>query len=290
MNATTAERLVRDIDRLVALPDVCVRLQELVADPRSSAADIGRVIGQDADLSGRLLRLANSAWYGHAGRVDTVARAVTLLGTRELVDLALATASCDLFRGIPEELFNMTDFWHYAVVTGAMARTMARPAGVLEPERLFLIGVLHDIGRLVILQHLTSQAREILLLAQGRNELLQQAERDVLGFDHAEIGYELMRRWGLPAAIQTCVHFHHQPFEAVEYRLECALIHIAQVLARDLIWGDNDSAVAEALDPGLWALTGLAPEWSWATPPPTGAQVMELFGLLMGDHRRSRSC
>ena len=287
MTPPTAEQLVRNIEQLVALPDACIRLNELIEDPRSSVDDIARVIIQDADLSARLLRLANSAWYGQSGRVDTISRAVTLLGTRELADLALVTASCDLFRGIPADLFDMARFWHYSVATGVIARNMARHAGVLQPERLFVIGVLHDLGRLVILQHLTTQAREILLLARGRHELLAQSEREVLGYDHAEIGFELARRWGLPLSIQTCLRYHHQPLEALEYRLECAQLHIAQALAGDLLWGDNDPAVASRVDPAVWELSGLSPEHALAIRSDTGGQVMELFSLLMGQGRRA---
>ncbi len=288
MTTETAEQLVHNIQQLVALPDACIRINELIQDPRSSARDMGDVIIQDADLSARLLRLVNSAWYGLSTPVDTISRAVTLVGTGELANLALMTASCDLFQGIPAELFNMGDFWHCSVATGVMAQAMARQTGIMHPERLFVIGVLHDIGRLVILRHLTTQAREILLIAHGQSELLVQSEREVLGFDHTEIGYELARSWGLPESIQTSLRYHHEPGSALDYQLESALVHIAQALAHDLIWGDNDSQVLRSIDCNVWTLSGLSKEGVLALRSDTGSRVMELFSLLMGDERQTR--
>lgn len=283
MNPLTPSQLVQEIQQVVSLPDACIRINQLIEDPRSSAGDIADVIMQDTDLSARMLRLVNSAFYGLPGPVETISRAVTIVGTKELRDLAVMTAACDLFQGIPGELLNMSDFWHYSVSTGILTRRLAKECHVLHNERLFVMGVLHDIGRLVILQHLPEKARDILLIADGRMALLPYAENEVLGFTHAEVGFELVRSWGLPESISTVIHWHHEPLEPRDFRLETALIHIGQALAFDMVWSGDPAQSLAMIDPKIWDTTGLSSDLCLALSAETGAEIMELFAVLMGD-------
>ena len=285
MAPTTAAQLVQGVEQLVSLPEACFRVNEMIEDPSSSAADFAAVITQDADLSARLLRLVNSAYYALPGPVDTISRAVTIVGTRELRDLAVMTAACDLFQGIPADMFNMSDFWHYAVATGIFARNLAAQCSALHAERLFVMGVLHDVGRLVIMQHLGQQARDILLLAQDKAELLSYAESEVLGFTHAEVGYELTRTWQLPESIGNAIRFHHQPAAAQSYRLETALIHIAQLMAHNTVWGEGPQQALGEIDVSVWGVTGLSPDSCRKCGSEAGQQIMGMFSVLMGaDH------
>jgi len=254
----------------------------MVEDANSSANDISQVIMQDADLSARLLRLVNSAFYGLGRKVDTISRAVTFIGTKELRDLSIIATSCNLFNGIPGNMMSMKDFWHYAIATGILARQLSSQCNLLHPERLFVIGVLHDIGRLVILQHLTSQSRDILLIAHGKNQLLTAAEEEVLGFSHSEVGFELMRRWQLPESICHSIRHHHTPGSAEEYRLESALVHISQALAYDLVWPDESDASADNIDDAAWEISKLSLEQCQDALGDVGQQIMALFSVLVG--------
>ena len=224
----------------------------MVEDANSSAQDISKVIMQDANLSARLLRLVNSAYYGLPGKVATISRAITFVGTSELRDLTIVTTSCNLFSGIPGSMINMKDFWHFSIATGILARQFSRQCNLLNPERLFVVGVLHDIGRLVLLSYLTSQARDILLIAHGKNQLFTSAEEEVLGFTHCEVGYELIRSWQLPQSISDAIRHHHHPESATEHQLEAALIHIAQALAYDLVWPSESDTSTENIDEKAW--------------------------------------
>jgi len=288
MNTSKAARLVESIRQLVALPDACIRVNELIDDPRSSASDFADVICLDTDLSARLLSLANSAYFGLPGPVENISRAVTIIGTSELRDMAISTAACDLFEGVPADLFNMDDFWHYSVGTGIIARALAGEVNILHPERLFVIGVLHDMGRLVILQHLTSQARDILLIAQGKSPLLPYAEKEVLGYTHSEVGYELSRLWKLPESIRTVIRYHHEPELAHEYQLETMLINISQAMAYGLVWDKDADGAVDSIDPAAWAVTGLTVDRCREVSAEVGQQVIELLSVLMGVSRRHR--
>lgn len=279
---TTAAELVQDVEQLVSLPEVCFRVNELIEDPSSCAADFAAVIAQDTNLSARLLRLVNSAYYALPGEVATISRAVTLVGTTELRDLAVMTAACDLFHGIPADMFNMSDYWHYAVATGIYARNLATACSVLHPERLFVMGVLHDLGRLVIIQHLGQQARDILLLAHSKGALLSYAELEILGFTHAEVGFELVKAWQLPESICHAVRFHHSPAAAEAHQLEAALIHIAQAMAHNLVWESDPQRLQDDIDESAWEITGLLPDSCTEYSGRAGQQIKDFFSLLMG--------
>lgn len=285
----TPRQLIRDAGDLVSLPEVCVRINQLTEDPTSSALEIGQVISQDTALSARLLKVVNSAFYGFPGRIDTIARAITIIGTKELRDLALMTAACGVFTAIPPNLINMERFWHGALACGVLARILARSCQVLHPERLFVMGVLHDIGRLVMFQQLPVESRDILLISKGRDDLIVAAERAVLGFTHGEVGCELAFDWKLPSSIRSAIRWHHLPEQATADLLECHLVYIANILADSLVWDSDLNAELDRVQPGSWQITGLTPDDCKQAVAELGGEIRELYAILMGHAQVQRA-
>ncbi len=253
----TAERLVKDLDNLVALPQAYLQISQMINSPRHSALDIGKIIAQDTDLSARLLRIVNSAFYGIPVPVETISRAVTIVGTSDLHDLVLATSASRIFKDIPGELMDMGEFWGMSVYTGIVASTLAERCNILHCERLFVQGMLHDIGRLPIYLRLPERAREILLITNGSYDTLSATEQKILGFTHTEVGAELTRAWNLPESIQTITRCHHQPEQAAEYKIETSLIHISSILAECETLDESIDEILARVDPYAWQITGL---------------------------------
>ncbi len=253
----TAERLVKDLDNLVALPQAYLQISQMINSPRHSALDIGKIIAQDTDLSARLLRIVNSAFYGIPVPVETISRAVTIVGTSDLHDLVLATSASRIFKDIPGELMDMGEFWGMSVYTGIVASTLAERCNILHCERLFVQGMLHDIGRLPIYLRLPERAREILLITNGSYDTLSATEQKILGFTHTEVGAELTRAWNLPESIQTITRCHHQPERAAEYKIETSLIHISSILAECETLDESIDEILARVDPYAWQITGL---------------------------------
>jgi HD-like signal output (HDOD) protein len=176
---------------------IFTRIDEAVNNPRSSLADIGRIISEDSSLTARLLKIVNSAFYSFPSKIETISRAVTVVGTQQLRDLALATSVMKLFQGIPPDLISMEAFWKHSIACGVAARVRGskREANI---ERFFVAGILHDIGRLIL--HAGSRldaphwvvAMPVGIALQGRNE--------ELGFDHASLGRVLLEL-ELPASL-----------------------------------------------------------------------------------------
>ena len=276
--------LLNVVTEIVSLPAACIRLNEMVSDPKCSMEDIGRVINQDVALTARLLRIANSPLYGFAAKVDTVTRAITLLGTNQVRDLALASAAVKTFAGIPNSLVSMQSFWEHSIYCALAARTLAMDCLKKQREVVFVGGLLHDIGQLVIYHQLPELSRKVLeSCMEGPDELeSQEAERDIIGFDHAQVGHELVKRWALPLSLQECIGFHHDPDQAVEHRVEVAIIHIANSIATLAELNTQELDHAPRIQPIAWTLTGLEPGIIEPTIASIQAQISSTRALLVG--------
>lgn len=226
-----AEHLVEDVLQLVSPPEVYYQLEGLINKPTASLDDIADVVRTDIDVSARLLRIANSAFYGFPAKVESIPRALATIGTRQLRDLVLATTVVRLFSQIPFELVNMHAFWRHAMHTGLVARALAQLIGEPNDERFYVVGLMHDIGRLLMFLKMPDKAQEILLQAIDDNVPPYRVELDTLGYEHGELGAALLTSWRLPDAIIEPVRYHHFPASAEHYPTETALICIANALA-----------------------------------------------------------
>ena len=253
--AMNAHDIVKDISRLVSLPEVCSRLHEMLDNPRHSVPDIAQLISQDTDLAARLLKLANSSLYGFSGRIDNLSRAVNIVGTSELLVLIIATSSVMTFNKIPGDLFNMASFWRHSVYSAVVARQLAKRCNVLHPERLFIAGLLHDIGQLALCYNHAKLGKSILEAVQQSGQPVHIVEQEQLGFDHADTGAALLKLWGLPKTLQLAIAGHHQLHRAGENAHDAAIIHIASAFTH--VAEDSDDGYLESIDPLAWRLTGL---------------------------------
>ncbi|MBW9274476.1 MAG: HDOD domain-containing protein [Candidatus Thiodiazotropha sp. (ex. Lucinisca nassula)] len=264
------------------MPDVCVKVNRLIDAPNYSVATLGDIISQDTDLSARLLRLVNSAFFNLKVPVETISRAITIIGTNELRNLVMATTAARIFTGIPGDLVDMTEYWRYSITAGVIAGELAKRCNVLHSERLFVMGVLHDIGRLAIYLKMPQESRDILLITGGDDILLPDAENDVLGFTHMDVGEALLRKWKLPESIVSVVAHHHRPASTQVFQLETSLISLAALLAYAEISGVEWYETVELVEPVVWKQTGLEPEQLEAVMEQMPHKVGEIMDVVLG--------
>lgn len=257
----SANELVTDVSGLVTLPDVYLRISALLDDPNSSANDLVKAVGQDPAFSLRLLQVANSALYRFPSAVGTVGKAVSIIGTAQIRNLALSMSVAKSFAGLPNDLVTMDNFWRHSLYCALIARHLARVARRCDPDTLFTGGLLHDIGELVIFNRCPEQAREALLavLEDEEETPVYAAEQEILGFDHSAVGGALARQWNLPAVLEECIAHHHDIAGAIRHPREAAIVHIANCLAQLAEVGSLDLADAPDIDPAAWERTGLDP-------------------------------
>ncbi len=273
------QALVSDDPSLASFPDIYYRLREALDDPASSAGHIAGIIGRDPALAASLLRLANSPFYGFPKRIDSLARGVMIIGAGELAQLALGISVVARFLDIPSGCITMRQAWEHAVGCGVLARVLAAHRGGLPPERLFVAGLLHDLGRLVLLRRLPRHVARVMTLARERGVPLYAAERDVLGFDHAEVGQALLAHWRLPPALCDTVRDHHAQ-GAMD--LEAALVHVADVAAIAQGFGYNGSPLVPPLNPAAWEALGLPVSVLAVALSQARRQVGDIVSMLLG--------
>ncbi|WP_455208522.1 HDOD domain-containing protein [Kaarinaea lacus] len=256
----SVEELVQGVVGLISLPDVCVRVKEMVDDPDCSASDIGKVVSKDAALTARLLRIVNSAFYQFPARIETVSRAITIVGNRELKDLVFAATVAGIFEKVSSDLIDIETFWRHAVYCGIVSRILARKSRVLHNERLFIAGLMHDIGRMVIAFKLPNQCREVLQYRKEHGVELHVAEKALLGFDHALVGAELMKAWCLPQSHQLAALHHHSPEKASEFVLEASIVYLANIITELAEVGTDDVEILKHVPDEVWQMTKVSIE------------------------------
>jgi len=266
-----------------SLPMIFFRLNEAMNCPRSSIADISKIIAENPGLTARLLRIVNSPLYNFPGKIETISRAVVILGTQQLRDLALATSVLKLFDRIPEDLVSMESFWQHSVACGLAARILATYRNEPNVERLFVAGILHDIGRLIIYSKIGDLAREALVRAQARSMLLREAEQEVIGFDHAAVGRVAVRAWRLPASLEEVVGFHHHPREAARFPVEAAIVHIADLIAHVLELGTSGERFVPPLEKEAWERVALPTSVLSRAMEQVDRQFTDVLRLMLPD-------
>jgi HD-like signal output (HDOD) protein len=251
------ESLVNKSLELVSPPSTYSELDKLIRDPNSSIDDMSQIINTDAALTTRLLKVVNSPFYGFPSQISTITRAVTIIGTRELTHLVLATSVIDAFKGIPDSLIKMSDFWRHSLACAIAAKHLAKLCGQQATERHFIAGLLNNIGCLVLYQSMPELAREILNSARYGHEVIFEAEKRLLSFDHTDIGTALVNAWRLPNSLSEVVKYHHTPSMADEFPVEVAIVHVADVLVSGAQFGHAGDQHVPPLDPQAWELLGL---------------------------------
>lgn len=255
----TVENLVQDVSTIHSLPLFYSRLSEAINHPRSSIADVAKIISEDQGLTARILKLANSPIFGCFSKIESITQAVTIIGVQQVRELALAISVMDVFKGIPKDLVNMEQFWRHSIVTGLTARLLATSQREANLERFFVGGILHDVGRLVMFIKIPDLCREILEECRSNRLLLHQAERERLSFDHADVGGNLLRRWKIPPRIAEPVEFHHRCQRAEQYPRETSILHFADVIAHALEIGGSGEICVPRLDPNVWDGLNISP-------------------------------
>ena len=251
------EKLKEDI-KLPSLPDIVVRINEAVTNPNCTATHIANIINKDSSLTARLLKLVNSAFYNFPTTIESIPRAVTIIGTRQLSAIAMATAVTSTFRDIPPDIIDMKSFWKHSLACGIICRLIAgyKRNGNLDTESYFLAGLLHDIGRLIMYQYFSREAKDILDRARSESRLLFQVEPELLLLRHSELGSILIEQWKLPPLLYCSCLYHHDPLESPD-KMVSSITHAADIIANALQMGSSGERYVPPLDPGAWQQIGL---------------------------------
>lgn len=278
--AISLERIIDETLTVYSLPCFYERLNEAINHPKSSITDIAHIISEDHGLTARLLKLANSPMFGYYSRIESISRAVTIIGTQPIRDLALAVSVMDSFRGIPQELMSMESFWRHGISSGIIARNLAIYLHERNVERFFVAGILHDIGQLILCTAIPEQVRSIILKCGEYGMLYSDGEKELLDFDHGDVGMALLSRWKIPASIQDPVAFHHRPSVASRFPLETVIIHLADIISHAMEFGRTGERLVPPLDEAAWERITIPVNALPAILKQSEAQLEDVFTIL----------
>lgn len=255
MSTLQAEQIVARLKALPALPTV---VAELLASFGNEEVDVGRLaeqISHDQALTARLLRVANSSFYGLQSRISTINEAVVVLGFRAVRSMVLAVGVSGVFRADHCPGFDPQSYIRHCVGVGLVARALAQVTG-RNPELAFTGGILHDIGELVLATCFPEQYAKTLAYREQHDCTLVAAERDILGLDHAVVGGLLADTWRFPASLHSAVAEHHAPSAATADSL-ADLIHLADGVAHGLGLARTAGEMVMPLDQTAWQRLGV---------------------------------
>ncbi len=245
---------VQEISHIATLPEVTMKIIQLVEDPDSTANDLNKVISNDPALGARILKVVNSAFYGLPGQIGSINRAIVLLGLNAVKNIAIAASLAKLFRGGKiAENFDARDLWSHSIACASGTRLLAKHAGLGLPDEAFLAGLIHNIGIMVEIQARRPKFVEVMeKLAKEPETTLRQAEEEILGANHEQFGTALCKLWKFPQSFQYVTGFHHDPMDLNEKnRMLTGLVHIADVLAGKMELGFARGVETEEYDPAL---------------------------------------
>lgn len=242
MNTILLEQAVAKVRDLPSLPSVVVQLVRTFDQADVGVAELGAQISKDQALAAKTLRLANSSFYGLQSRVRTIDQAITVLGFDSVRSMVTAAGIVGQFGAVSSGPFDFTAFWRHAVGTALCAKSLARMAG-LSPEYAFVSGLLHDIGRLVLVTRFPQEYAAALAFERQNNCGLVHAERTVLGLDHAVVGRALAEHWKFPELIRRAIGNHHAPMRGDLGDIP-SVVHVANAIVHALdLGGEEDEEV-----------------------------------------------
>ena len=232
--------ILEKLNDIPTLPVVATRVTELINDPNSSSGDIADVLKKDQVLTAKVLKLINSPYYGIPGEVTDVKRALAYLGFNTLAQLVLSISVIGVFQGNKNTKFSLQAFWKHALGTAVTAEVIAKKIGYKKPEECFTCGLLHDIGKIVLLQIAPEEFFRVVEFAEANKMSFYEAERRLEVPTHGYLGEYIADKWRLPMVIRMSIRYHHTDVAKMETILDSMKPVVQTVaLANQLVVKNN---------------------------------------------------
>lgn len=252
------ENLINYETQITSFSPIYFQVKQVLDSPLSSVKDLARVISKDISLTTKLLQLANSPLYGVTNKIDTIERAVNLIGNTEIATLTLGISTMKTFEGVPSDLASMEIFWKHSIACGEIAAQIAQKTGKIKPENAFVAALMHEIGRLVMFRNLPQTSIEVILYACSNRLAIHEAEKEIFGYDHATVAAELLKKWNLPTNIAEGIRHQYTPTIAANPNiLLSAVINLANCISMTLDYPPAGITIFPGLNEEAWKIIGL---------------------------------
>jgi putative nucleotidyltransferase with HDIG domain len=252
MDLRALRHRIETIQNLATIPSVAKRLLEIVGKPAVSLGEISDFVSRDPVLAAKVLKMVNSPVYGFPGRIASVNQAVLLLGLNVLRGLLVGVTVFDLMQ---QAMIGLRD---HSLGCAIFSRIIARRKGLKDPEEAFIFGLLHDIGKMVLVLNFPREYAKVMDEAQKKDVTVYDVESDYFGTTHATVGAWVTEQWSFPRPLIDVIGFHHRPQLAKVAPLETAVVHFADVILRARRFGFAGDTCVPPLSPYAWDALGLS--------------------------------
>jgi putative nucleotidyltransferase with HDIG domain len=242
------ESLLSRINDIPTLPGSVLRVMQMIEDPFCSSSDLAKVIQADPAMAAKVLKLANSSYYGFRQKISNIPQAVTLLGFATLKNTLLAAAVFDMFR-MSGTGFDLPALWTHSVTTATAAKLLAKRTRYPQSEKAFTAALMHDMGKIILARFVPQALTEIVDTIQSEHLAMYDAEKKIMGLSHPALGAWVLGRWGLPAPIVEAVEFHHHPTRAQTAFDLAGIVYLANILAHRSEIGFSGDGMEREMDP-----------------------------------------
>lgn len=245
------------IQEIPTLPLVYQELFQKMQDPKVSVPQIAEIISQDQALTTKILHLVNSAFYGYSKQIKTISRAVVILGFQAVRSAALAISVFDYFNGEDDSQIDMTDFWRHSIASASICKILAAEIKINQQEEAFVVGLLHDTGKLIEKRYFSEDFDELVDVAQEQHLTWFDAEKALFQINHSTIGKAVFRAWNFPPSVVDAVQFHHNPDSSAKYPQLAALAHLGDYMAYPLGYPAPGAFHPEGCNPSALKVLGM---------------------------------
>lgn len=261
----TKKDILRNIDYWVddfpTLPTIYTALSEVMSNPRSTANDAGLIIAQDQASVAKLLKAANSSFYGFRTRIDTVTQAIFYIGFEEVRNLILAIAIMDIFKSTNiNVVLNPVDLWKHSIAVGVCTRLIGVANQVKDIECYFISGILHDLGKLLFVRNIEAEYSAVVNLTREKGISLRQAEIELLGISHTVAGELIAEKWKLSTNIKSSISNHHSGIDPIGSENMTASVHLANIIAKTLGLGFSGDRMIDQPNENIWKRISIDPK------------------------------
>ena len=280
MSALVPDDIVKNLEDLPSLPAVVMELLSSIDQEDVDISVLAKKVSHDQALTAKTLRLANSSLYGLQVKVTTIQQAITFLGFQTTRNLITAAAVTGCFAEGQCPGFDDKAFWRHSIATAACAKVLARRMR-FNQDYAFTAGLLHDIGRLVLVSSYPALYQQVLTYRDANDCAVLDAERAVLGVDHVVAGVALAEHWNFSDTMKMAIQQHHDP-EAPGAGFLATIIHVANAIVHALDLAREENDLVPAVSSAAWTALGLNEEAYLHVFRETELQFEEITTILMG--------
>ncbi len=252
IDTAALQRKVENLQALPTIPSVLKEILGVIENPKTSLQEIGRFVSNDPSLTLKILKMVNSPIYGFPGRISSVSQAVVLLGLNVVKGLLLGISVFDLMQK------SMVGLWEHSLGCSVAARILAKMKGVKDFEDVSVAGLLHDLGKVILMLQHHRDYEALIEEAERRHILIYEAEREFFGVTHADVATWMTSKWNFPKNLVDVIGNHHRPGVSRYAAVETAIVHVADVLVRARGFGFAGDHSIPPVNQTAWKLLDLS--------------------------------